>query len=390
MVVSILFFLLFYISAVLLLHSYIIYPVSIWILCKFINKQYYTSDNYQPTISILISVFNEEKVIENTIRILQNSIYPKEKIEILIGSDNSTDTTIDIVERLSEEFTNIKLYQYQQRRGKPHVINDIAKIANGEILIFCDANTSYDKEAINNLVRNYQDLRVGGVSGKLKLIDNEDSNSSASQEKKYWDAETWLKEQEGKLGILIGANGGIYSIKREYFNEIPTDRPVMDDFFISLKVLEKRKAFLYIKDAIAEEFTAPTITAEFNRKVRNNSIMMSTIKVIKKLLNPSFGLSAYGLWSHKIIRWFTPVILLILFASNYGLIDEGILYKYFFIVQCAFYLSALVGFILLKYNIKIEIILLCYYFVMTNIAMFIGLLKFIFNKHTSYWQSTPR
>ncbi|OGU75157.1 MAG: hypothetical protein A2V93_02425 [Ignavibacteria bacterium RBG_16_34_14] len=382
-------FILFFSSLLLLLHSYILYPISVWVLTIFIKKKFSEDNNYLPNISILISVYNEEKVINKTLRTLQNCYYPKEKVEILVGSDNSTDKTNDILEKLSQEFENIKVFNFNKRRGKPHVINDLAEAAKGEILIFCDANTLYDKEAIKNLVKNYNDARIGGVSGKLNLIDFEKAKKSGSQEKIYWDAETWLKKQEGKLGVLIGANGGIYSIRKEYFEKIPTIHPVMDDFYISLKVIEKRKAFLYINDAIAEEYTAP-IRAEFNRKIRNNSIMMSTIKVIKRLLNPSFGLIAYGLWSHKIIRWFTPILLLLIFVTNYALINEGAFYRYFFLIQLLFYVSSIVGYIFIKLNVNVVPLLMSFYFVMTNAAMFIGLVKFLFKKQTAFWQSTPR
>jgi len=382
-------YVLFFSSLLLLLHSYILYPLSIWILTVSIKKKFFKDDDYLPNVSIIISVFNEEKVIENTLRILQECYYPKEKVEILVGSDNSTDKTNNILEGLLQEFGNIKVFNFNQRRGKPHVINDLVKVAKGEILIFCDANTLYNKEAVKKLVKYYVDPTVGGISGKLKLRDFEKSKSG-SQEKKYWDAEVWLKEKEGSLGILIGANGGIYSIRKEYFEKIPSGYPVMDDFYISLKVIEKGKAFLYINDAIAEEYAAPTIRAEFNRKIRNNSIMMSTIKTIKLLLNPKFGLISYALWSHKIIRWFTPVLLLMIFFCNIILLNENTLFVVFFIIQFIFYSSAVMGYILKKLNIKLTPLLLSFYFVMTNVAMFIGTLKFLFRKQTPFWQSTPR
>jgi poly-beta-1,6-N-acetyl-D-glucosamine synthase len=184
-------------------------------------------------------------------------------------------------------------------------LNDLVKESSSDILIFADGNTIYHRDAIKNMVRYYADPKIGGVSGKLILLEFEDSISSGSQEKKYWDLESWLKEQEGNLGILIGANGGIYSVRKELFIPMPIDFPVMDDFYITLKVLEQKKYFIYAKDALAEEFTAPTIASEFNRKIRNNSINLSTIRAVKKLLNPKFGLAAFGLWSHKIIRWYT-------------------------------------------------------------------------------------
>jgi len=386
----ILLFILFFLPLLLFLHSYIFYPLSIWTISKFNDKKYSNDDNYLPEISILISAYNEERVIENTIRTLMNCFYPKEKLQIIIGSDNSEDKTAEILEKLSEEFSNIKVFIFDWRRGKPHVLNDLVKAAKGEILVFCDANTLYEKEALMNLVKNYRDARVGGVSGKLKLKDVEKSKKAGSQEKKYWDAETWIKKQEGKLGILIGANGGIYSIRKEYFEEIPTNLPVMDDFYISLKVLEKRKSFLYINDAVAEEETAPTIKAEFNRKIRNNSIMMSSIKPLRLLLSPKFGLIAYAFWSHKIIRWFTPILLLSIFFSNVVLLNANFFFNVSFLIQLIFYLSAVIGYFLKKLNIQITPLLMSFYFLMTNVALFIGLMKFLFGRQTAFWQSTPR
>ena len=386
----ILLLILFFLTLLLFVHSYVVYPLSIWVISKFIDKKYAKDDNYLPEISIIISAYNEERVIENTVRTLMDCFYPKEKLQILIGSDNSVDGTVEILKKLSEEFSNIKIFIFDRRRGKPHVINDLVKAAKGEILIFCDANTLYDKKALINLVKNYKDTRIGGVSGKLRLRDIEKSKKAGSQEKKYWDAETWIKKQEGKLGILIGANGGIYSIRREYFEEIPTDRPVMDDFYISLKVLEKRKSFLYINDAVAEEDTAPTIKAEFNRKIRNNSIMMSSIKPLRLLLSPRFGLIAYAFWSHKIIRWFTPVLLLLILIINILLLNVNTFFNIFFLIQLIFYSTAIVGYLLKKINIQITLLLMSFYFLMTNIALFIGLIKFLFGKQTAFWQSTPR
>ena len=380
----------FTLSLLLILQSYIIYPLTVWILSAISKKKYLLNKNFLPNISIVISVYNEEKVIENTIRNFLLSDYDIDKIEFLIGSDNSTDSTNKILEKLSKEISNLKFYCFEQRRGKPNVLNDLVEKANSEILIFADANTIYKKDAIRKIVQYYADENVGGVSGKLKLLEHKDASLSATQEKIYWDLETLLKQKEGNLGILIGANGGIFSIRKEYFQKIPSDYAVMDDFYISLKVLENKKAFLYEKDAIAEEFVAPTVKAEFNRKIRNNSIMMSSIRAIKNLLNPKFGLISYALWSHKIIRWFSPVLLIILFISNLFLVRNYIFFEVFFFIQFAFYLIGLIGYILERFNIYLKPINLCYYFAMTNTAMLIGIIKFLQNKQTAFWHSTAR
>jgi len=374
----------------LLIHSYILYPISIWILSIIKRKNYQTDNNFSPNISIIISVFNEEKVIEKTIRSLLESDYDLDKIEFVIGSDNSTDSTNEIISKLQKEIPSISFFPFPTRRGKSQVLNDLVKEASAEILIFSDANTIYRRDAIKNMVKYYVDKSIGGVSGRLLLIEFESSIFEGSQEKKYWDMESWLKEKEGNLGMLIGANGGIYSLRKEFFVPIPTNYPVMDDFYITLKVLEQGRSFIYTRSALAEEFTAPSIKSEFNRKVRNNSINLSTIKAVKNLLSPSFNLISYALWSHKIIRWITPILLLGVLVLNLLLISSNPFLYWIFLFQLMFYLASLLGYFLKQLGIRITFLLLCFYFLVTNIAMFVGIYKFIFSKHTAFWQSTVR
>lgn len=374
----------------LLIHSYIIYPFSIWIISTIAKKKYLTENNFAPNVSIIISVYNEEKVIEKTIRNFLQSDYDLSRLEFVIGSDNSTDLTNEIIHQLQKEIPAIKFFSFPVRRGKSHILNDLVQEASSDILIFSDANTIYHKDAIKNLVKYYADPRVGGVSGKLNLIEFKEFIHSGSQEIKYWNFETWLKEKEGKLGKLIGANGGIYSLRKKYFVRIPTENPIVDDFYLSLKVLEQKRDFLYLKDARADEITAPSLVAEFKRKIRGNANILSTIKTIKKLFYPSYGLVTYSLLSHKLVRWFTPIILLIIFITNLFLYISFNLYQYFLIAQLIFYFSGILGYLLNKINFRIQPLLLIFYFVMTNTAMFIGLIQFLLGKNTAFWQSTPR
>lgn len=380
----------FFLCLLLLIHSYILYPLSIWIISIIAKKKYLTENNFVPNVSIIISVYNEEKVIEKTIRNFLQSDYDLRKIEFVIGSDNSIDSTNEIIHQLQKEIPAIKFFPFPVRRGKSHVLNDLVQEASSEILVFSDANTNYHKDAIKNLVKYYADPRVGGVSGKLNLIEFKEFIHSGSQEIKYWNFETWLKEKEGKLGKLIGANGGIYSLRKKYFVRIPTENPIVDDFYLSLKVLEQKRDFLYLKDARADEITAPSLVAEFKRKIRGNANILSTIKTIKKLFYPSYGLVTYSLLSHKLIRWFTPIILLIIFITNLFLYISFNLYQYFLIAQLIFYFSGILGYLLNKINFRIQPLLLIFYFVMTNTAMFIGLIQFLLGKNTAFWQSTPR
>ncbi len=257
-------------------------------------------------------------------------------------------------------------------------------------LVFTDANTFIHPDAIKKLVKHYEDDTIGGVCGRLVLVDDQKNPASGYEEKNYWDLESKLKKLEGNSGILIGANGGIYSIRRNLFENIPTNYPVMDDFFISMKVLEQRKKMVYENDAIAEEGIAPSVKAEFRRKIRNNAIMMSTLKALKNLLKPSYGLVAFAFWSHKVIRWFSPVLLLIILITNILLFQVSLFFEMLFYIQICFYVVSLLGYLFRSKSYYPKFLVMPFYFTMTNIAMFIGLFKFLIGTQTSFWQSTPR
>ncbi len=383
---------LFFVSVLIILHVYLFYPIIILIISKLFGKSMilHKDIHFEPTVSIIISAYNEEKVIENTIRNFMNSNYPMEKVEFIIGSDFSTDRTNEIMNRLSHKYSNIKFFPFSVQRGKGPVLNDLVKQAKNEILILSDANTIFAENSIKLLIKYYSDKSVGAVSGRLILTDFEESINSGTQETLYWNLEYFIKKAEGNLGILIGANGGIYSLRRELYTKIPTEYPVMDDFFVILKVLEKHKKVVYEENALAYEKTAPSIQSELRRKVRNNSIDLSTIRGIKKLLSPTFGLVAFALWSHKILRWFSPIFLLLIFVLSGLLAYTNLYFLYFFVAELIFLLAGILGKLLSLLKINSKILLIIYYFIITNYAMLIGIWKFMTNSHSAKWQSTAR
>ena len=387
---EIIFQLLLFLTAGLLLIPYLLYPFFLIIKSSGEGYNSFSTSKCNFNISILISAYNEEKIIEKTIREILKCGYDKGKIEIIIGSDKSEDRTNEILTDLSGKFSNIKFFPFSVRRGKSAVLNELVEKASGDILMFTDANTHIHPDAISRLIQHYSDENVGGVCGRLVLVDELNTRSSGYEEKNYWDLESKLKKLEGDSGILIGANGGIYSIRKNLFQPIPESYPVMDDFYISMKVLEQRKKMVYENDAVAEEDVAPSLKAEFRRKIRNNAIMMSTLKPLKNLLSPSYGLVAFAFWSHKVIRWFSPVLLLLLFIVNVFLFPVSTFYEILFFFQVLFYLLSLSGFLFRTKSFYPKFLVMPFYFTMTNIAMFIGLFKFLTGTQTSFWQSTPR
>lgn len=377
-------------SLLLIFWSYIGYPISLMILAPILGKKILSDESYCPSVSVLISAYNEERDIKKTILRLLDSDYDLDKLEIIVGLDFSSDSTNTIVEALAKDYKQVKPVVYSQRTGKARIINDIAKIASGEVLVFCDANTMYHKDAIKRMVEPFGDKSVGGVCGRLLLKKIDTAISSGSKELNYWNYETVVKSFEGKLGILIGSNGGIYSVRKEYFVP-PLFEPVtQDDLFTTMKVLEQKKKFLYVKDAVAEEDMTLTAEAEYRRKARITSVNISTIKPLVKLLSPAYGLVSYGFWFHKIVRWFSPILFILALISNAAVMNYSAVCYYAFLLQALFYIAALSGGLLKMLGIRIQPFLLCTYFVMVNFALLQGIYHFFTKPKTSFWESTAR
>ena len=380
----------FWLSVFFLFQAYIFYPLSLKILTLLKGRTKNENSDYSPSISILISAFNEQKVIEGRIKNIKNLDYNFNRLELIIGSDCSSDKTNEILIKESRDCDWIKSQIFKTRRGKAAVLNDLVQLAKNEILIFTDANTEFKKDALVQLVKKFSDEKVGGVCGRLVLEEPVDNFDKTNREKLYWIYETQLKKMEGDLGILIAANGGIYAIRKKLFTKFPANIAITDDLYQTLAILNQNFNFIYQYDAVAKEDISREIITEFRRKVRFAATNFQTLKFFHSLLFTKRFLLSYVLWSHKVIRWFLPVFLIILLISNVFLLDENKFYYIVFVFQACFYVSAMIGFVLSKVKINSSLFGLLYYYVLTNLALLIGLIKFLTKKQVYVWDSTPR
>lgn len=378
------------VSILLCLNSYLIYPVLVWLIAQFKTSKEDVNQEYEPKLSVLISAYNEEKVIEKRIRNIVEQEYSQDKIEILVGSDCSSDRTNEILKYLEKEIPNLRVFLFDYRQGKAGVLNQLVREAKNEILVFTDANTEFKKDALKHLVKHFYNIEIGGVSGKLILLDKDTHKKAGVEEKNYWEFETFIKKAEGKLGILIGANGGIFAIRKELFEKIPLDKPVTDDFYLSLNVVKNGFKLIYEPKAEAYEEVARDLKTEFKRKVRFAATNFQTISFFKSLLFNRNFLISYAFWSHKIIRWFLPLILILIFVLNAMLISHNQIFEYLFYLQVLIYVLGLIGYLFIKIGVRIPLLSLLTYFLITNFALFLGLIRFLRKKHSVIWQSTPR
>ncbi len=370
-------------------NSFLVYPAVVFLKGR-MQKIRQDKNDFEPSVSILIAAYNEEKVIGGRIENIASQNYNHDKIEVFVGSDASSDNTNNLLTELAKKYSWLKLNLSSVRRGKAGILNELIESASGDIIIFTDANTEFHPDAVKNLVADFADPSVGGVCGKLIFVDEDKERKDGVEEISYWKYETIIKNAEGRCGVSLAANGGIFAIRKELFVKIPIERAVTDDLFISLSVVSKGWKFTYRYNAIAVENTGKNLEAEYLRKVRFSSTNFQTLANFRSLLwNKNIFLS-YAFFSHKVSRWFLPFLLIVAYFLSWSLIKQNPLIYLFFVLQSTFYILAVFGFIFSLLKIRMTVFSLPYFFVVSNIAVIQGFLKFLNKKHSVIWQSTER
>jgi cellulose synthase/poly-beta-1,6-N-acetylglucosamine synthase-like glycosyltransferase len=380
---------LLYLLSLVIINSFFIYPIVIYLIGKS-KIEKHNDENYLPAISIMIAAYNEEKVIADRIKNIAAQDYDFSKVEVFVGSDASTDDTNHILTDLQKEYSWLQIFLSEKRIGKAGILNELISKVKNEILVFTDANTEFKKDTLKILVRDFSDSKVGGVCGRLVLLDNENAVREGVEETKYWKYETFIKTYEGSCGLSLAANGGIFAIRKNLFQSIPVDKAVTDDLFISLSVVSKGFKFTYNKDALAYEETGKNISAEFNRKVRFSATNFQTLSIFRNLLLNNNIFLSYAFLSHKVTRWFLPMLLLAVFILSWILVDESIVYFILFGLQIMFYAFAIVGFFLSHIKVQNPFFSIPYFFTLLNVAVAVGFYKFLKKKHSVIWSSTER
>ncbi|MDQ7815418.1 MAG: glycosyltransferase [Melioribacteraceae bacterium] len=380
---------LFYITGFLIINSFFLYPVVLYFASRKHTGRI-TEYGFEPSVSILIAAHNEEKVIEERIKNISTLNYDLNKIEVFIGSDYSTDKTNEILLEQEKKYSWLHIFLSEERRGKAGILNEIFKRVNNEILVFTDANTHFHKDALKNLIEDFADETIGGVCGRLILVDSEKSKSEGVEESEYWKYETHIKKLEGTCGLLLAANGGIFAIRKELYEAIPIDNAVTDDLFVSLSVIAREFKFTYRIDALAYEDTGKDLSAEYLRKVRFGATNFQTLNYFKKLLWAENKFLSYNFFSHKVTRWFLPLLLILLLLISYFLSDFNFIVHKAYYFQVIIYLLALCGYLLSMIKIRIPVFSIPYFFAVSNIAMAEGFIKFIRKQHSVIWASTER
>jgi biofilm PGA synthesis N-glycosyltransferase PgaC len=376
------FFLIIYLTtAFLCAASFFIYPFVIWIIGIICPFKVRTAE-IRPFVSILISAYNESKHIEKKIENTLALDYPPDKMEILIGSDGSQDETAALVKKYEKH--GLQLFDFQANRGKTAVQNDLVTRSRGEILIFTDAASFLTADTIQKIVANFNDERVGCVAGRMRFI-NTDQNLTTKSQGLYWQYESKLRNLESRVGSLIGVDGPLYAIRRRCY--VPLAHNVISDLLTPLLILENGSKVVLETEARVDE--APTVNAgqEFATRRRITLRGLVGIRSCARLLNPiKHPFLAFQIIFHKIVRWFTGLLLMLNLLACAAISDFW-LFKIILIVYLLFMAAAVFGWFGARNGIKMRLFSVPYYFSLVNLAATIGVIDFLMNKQAATWQT---
>ncbi len=381
----------FWIGIAIVFYSYIGYGILLYFLVKLKNlfsspKQY--DLNYEPTVSLVIPCFNEADYIEEKIK---NSLlleYPKDKLQLIFISDGSND---DTALRVSKYPQVLALHE-DARNGKAAAMNRAMQFVTGEIVVFCDANTDINPEAIREIVKHYADSEVGAVTGEKRIITKDKENASGAGEGIYWKYESFLKQLDSDFYTIVGAAGELMSYRKSLYKELPKDS-LLDDLMQSMQIALDGYRVIYEKNAYAAETASANVGEELKRKIRIAAGAWQSMSRLPKAFNIFSNFKVSFLFiSHRVLRWtLAPLSLLVLLLVNFLLmINIGGIYTPIMIAQILFYSMALLGWYLANKQIKVKILFVPYYFFIMNLCMYLGLARFMKGKQSANWERAKR
>lgn len=383
--------LLFIISAFLVFYTYVLFP---WLI-EFISGNSKMNDDVFfdpascPSVSILIAAFNEEKVIAGKLTSILNSDFPPDKIEILIGSDASTDKTCDLTREILSTDSRVKLHDFPVRRGKPSVINDLVNLSGNEFIILTDANVLFEKDAIFNLLRHFKNPGIGLVGANIVNV-GQMRDGISHQETTYIARENRIKYFEGiRWGVMMGPFGGCFALRKTLYKPVPLNF-LVDDFYICMKVLKQGFKCINELKAVCYEDVSNDIKQEYKRKARISAGNFQNLKEFSSYLLKPFSPAGFCFISHKVLRWLTPFFLLSSLLSLVVLSFFNDLFLLPFLLELILLLTPILDAFLRKMGVHWKLLRFVSYFSYMNLALLKGFFRFLNGVHSSVWTPTAR
>jgi biofilm PGA synthesis N-glycosyltransferase PgaC len=384
---------LFWLSLFIVFYTFFGYGILLYIIVRLKRilkpeeKAVYAFNDL-PTCTLIVAAYNEVDDIREKI---QNTLllnYPQGRLDLVFVTDGSTDGTPEAV----AEFLEIRLLHSSERKGKISAVHRAIATVTTDLIVFTDANTFLNSDALILLCRHYADVKVGAVAGEKRVAIEERTDATAG-EGFYWKYESKLKAWDSELYSVVGAAGELFSIRKALYEAVPANS-VLDDFMISMRIAEKGYVIVYEPEAYALESSSANTTEELKRKIRIAAGGIQSVIWLKALLNPfRFPVLSFQYISHRVLRWtITPFLMIAAFLLNIFLAwnRASEIYPVLFALQCIFYVSAYAGKIFEDRKIRMKLFFVPYYFCLMNYAVLAGIFRFVFGEQSVIWEKASR
>lgn len=384
----------FWICFFIIFYTFFGYGILLYLLVRIkrvFKKPYSFSPLYDaPTVTVIVAAYNEEYLIEEKILNCLELNYPKNKVQFIFITDGSSDRTPELVGKHPE----IQLLHENQRLGKMAAIKRAMPFVSGYVTVFTDANTFLNKDALINLVKHYQNPKIGAVAGEKKIMVSQSADASSAGEGFYWKYESALKRWDYELYSNVGAAGELFSIRTDLYQPVETDT-IIDDHMIAMRIAEKGFIIAYEPDAFALESASADSGEELKRKIRIAAGGIQSVYRLKKAANPfNNPVLTFQYFSHRLLRWvLTPWLMIVLFLLNIIIVlsyPESGVYLFTLFLQISFYLAALLGWYLEGRKIKLKAAFIPFYFSMMNYAVIAGTFRYYKGAQSAAWEKSKR
>jgi len=384
---------LFWISLAIVFYTFLGYGLVLFILIKikrtFKKPQQHQQQAILPRVTLLVAAWNEEDMIVDKINNTLDLDYPIELFQIIFITDGSTDRTPELI--LS--FKQITALHNGDRNGKMAAIKRAMPYVDGEIIVFSDANTFLNRQSINQLVKHYQNKKVGAVAGEKRIIVAEQADASSAGEGFYWKYESKLKSWDYELYSNVGAAGELFSIRASLYQPVESDT-IIDDHMIAMRIAEQGFIIAYEPNAYASETASANTKEELKRKIRIAAGGIQSIFRLKKAANPFRNpILTFQYISHRVLRWtITPFMLILAFILNIFIVagNYSQIYTILLLGQILFYTCSYIGLLFEQKNIKIKSFFVPYYFCVMNYAVIAGIFRYINKNQSAAWERSKR
>lgn len=384
--------LVFFIGLFVIFYSYVGYGLLLWLLVKLKNigrSGQVFLDDFTPPVTLIVAAYNEEEFIERKIQNTLSLDYPSQMVKIIFVTDGSSDSTPE----LAAKYQAIQLLHSEERRGKVEAMHRAMGYVQTPFVIFSDANTLLNKDSIRNMIRHYQDERVGGVAGEKRIMTSSEEAVAGAGEGLYWKYESFLKKLDSDFYSVVGAAGELFSVRTEFY-EYPGSNVLLDDFIISLNVCRRGYRIAYEPDAFAMESASLSLKEERKRKVRISAGAFQSMKMMADLMNIfKYPLLSFQYISHRVLRWtLCPVFLPLILIANIILVfsNEGLFYTSVLVAQILFYFLAFLGLLTSSRKTRISFLYAPYYLLFINYSLYAGFFRFLKGKQTVLWEKASR